>query len=376
MSMVKLPGLKTIIESLSQERSLPQQAVQNALKEALKSGYERYRRTQIRENANFADDYFDNFNVQLDLAAEGYRILAAKTVVEEVVEADKEVALKSLSKIAVRAKIGDTIMVDVTPSQGDFGRLAALQTKQVLTQKLQEQQLKIVQDVFQPLRGTVLDAKVHRIDRKAAIFALNAGPENPDVYAELPNYEKLHQDNYVLGATMKVYLKKVYDTPRQGPPLRVSRATTGLVSGMLTDLVSEIQQQIIEISNIVRDSTPATPEIVSRTKIAVNTQQPDIDPVSICLGENSANIAAISKELGGEKIEVLRWSEDPITYIKNALMPATVQEVVILDTEKQHAQVTVSPDQLSVALGPDEQNLKLASRLTGWKIDLISGEST
>ncbi|MCT7950417.1 transcription termination/antitermination protein NusA [Ancylothrix sp. C2] len=374
MSMVKLPGLKTIIESLSRERSLPESAVQNALKEALKSGYERYRRTQVTENPNFTEDYFDNFNVQLDLVGEGYRILATKTVVEEVVEPDKEVALKTLSKIAIRAKIGDTIMVDVTPLQGDFGRLAALQTKQVLTQKLQEQQLKIVQELFQPLRGTVLDGKVHRIDRKAAIFALNAGVGNPEVYAELPNYEKLHQDNYVMGATMKVYLKKVYDTPRQGPPLRVSRATTGLVSGMLTSLVPEIQQQIIEITNIVRDSTPAKPEIPSRTKIAVNTQQDDIDPVSICEGENSGNIAVISKELGGEKIEILLWSEDPCVYIKNALMPATVQEVIILDAEKQQAQVTLTPDQLPLALGLDEQNVKLASRLTGWRIDLITGE--
>lgn len=373
MSMVKLPGLKTIIESLSQERSLPESAVQNALKEALKSGYERYRRTQGRENTNFTEDYFDTFKVQLDLVGEGYRILAAKTVVEEVTEADKEVALKALSKIAVKAKLGDTIWVDVTPSQGDFGRLAALQTKQVLTQKLQEQQLKIVQEIFQPLRGTVQDARVHRIDRKSAIFALNAGQGNPEVYAELPNYEKLHQDNYVLGGTMKVYLKKVYETPRQGPPLRVSRATTGLVAGMLTNLVPEIQQQTIEITNIVRDSTPANPDIISHTKIAVNTELSDIDPVSICLGENSVNIGIISQELGGEKIDILRWSEDPSVYIKNALMPATVQEVIILDIEKQHAQVTVSVDQLSLALGPEEQNIKLASRLTGWKIDLITG---
>lgn len=155
----------------------------------------------------------------------------------------------------------------------------------------------------------------------------------------------------------------------------MSRATTGLVAGILTGLVPKIQQEIVQIKGIVRDSTPTCPSALSRSKIAVDSQQAEIDPVAVCTGENGCLIQALSKELQGEKVEIIRWSEDPVIFIGNALMPAQVKQVEILDAETIHARVTVTPDQLALALGPEEQNVKLASRLTGWKIDITTTSS-
>lgn len=368
MSMVSLPGLKAIIDVMSRERNLPKQAVQNALTEALLKGYERYRRMQSLEGSNFPEDYFNNFKVELDLEAEGFRVLATKTVVEAASQPDQEVAFNT--KPAAAAGLGDTVVVDVTPDQGEFGRLAALQTKQVLTQKLQEQQCQLIKEQFLELRGTVVQARVIRIERKATIVGVSSGAGKPEVEAELPNYEKLLQDNYSTDAKLKVYLKKVYETPRQGPQLRVSRATTGLVAGILSGIVPEIQQEIIQIIGVVRDATPASPFVVSRSKIAVDTQQPDLDPVAVCVGENGARLQAVMHELRGEKVDIIRWSDDPATYIARALCPAKVEKVLLVDPETLVAEVFLPADQLPLALGPDEQNLRLAARLTGWQIEL------
>lgn len=367
--MVSLPGLKTIIDSMSRERKLPKQAVQNALTEALLKGYERYRRQQTPNHLELPEDYFNHYKVELDLETEGFRVFATKTVVETVNDPEHEITPAMLSNS--RAKLGETVVVDVTPDQKEFGRVAALQTKQVLTQKLQEHRCQFIKDHFQELRGTVLPARVVRQERKATIVAIKLETEDMEIEAELPNYERMHADQFPVNSHIKVYLKKVYDTPRHGPQLRVSRATTGLVAGMLTNLVPEIQQEIVEIKAIVRDSTPLNPAVVSRSKIAVATQESELDPVAVCWGENGSHLEQIAQELHGEMVDILPWSEDPVVLITNALKPAMVEAVKLLEAEEPTAQVIVPADQMPIALGPDEQNLRLASRLTGWKIELV-----
>ena len=374
MSMVSLPGLRAIIDSMSRERNLPQSIVQDALREALLKGYERYRRLQSLNDPHFKEDYFHNFLVELDLEAEGFRVLATKTVVEKVTNPDSEVALKGVPVHLAQAQLGDSVVVDVTPEQGEFGRLAALQTKQVLTQKLQEEQCRLIKEQFQELRGTVLPARVVRLDRKGIVMGISSGLGEPEVEAELPNYEKLHQDNYQVDAVFKVYLKKVYETPRSGPQLRVSRATTGLVVGILTGAVPEIQQEIVQIVSVVRDSVPSFETVASRSKIAVDSQHPDLDPVAACMGERGERLQAVVSELRGEKIELVRWSDDPATFIASALTPAKVKEVRILDPSECLAEAIVPADQLALALGPEEQNVKLAARLTGWTIEVKTAD--
>ena len=370
MSMVSLPGLRSLLDTMSQQRSLPPLAVQAALKAALLKGYERYRRTQVRNDEDFPEDYFENFAVKLDLKAEGFRVTATKTVVETVEDSDREIPLDLAIKKGAKVKVGDRVIVDVTPNQGDFGRLAALQTKTVLTQKLQEQQCKYIQETFADRKGTVLVGKVLKSDARGVVLGVSGGAGHPLVEAELPKYEKLPNDDYQEGAQLKVYLKKVFDRPSSKPMLRVSRATSYLVSGLLSDRVPEIRQGLVEVKGVARDSIPTKPDIDPRTKIAVHALDPEVDAVAACIGKLGEHLQAIAQEIPGEKIEVIPWSEDPATYIANALAPAQIEGAIALDVENQSAEVFVPPDQLAVALGPEDQNLQLASRLTEWKITL------
>lgn len=370
MSMVSLPGLKVLIETLSKEKNLPQQIVQGVLQEALLTGYERYRRDKSLDAPNLPEDYFNNFQVQLDLKGEGFRILANKTVVETVTEPDHEVSLKKVLNTAKPVSLGARVIVDVTPQQGEFGRRVASQTKQVLTQKLQEQQCKFVQELFGDLKRSVISARVLRSERRGIIFGVSNGKDAMEFEAELPNYERLPQDEYIPDAKFQVYLKKIADTPRPGSLLRVSRASSHLVSGLLTNTVPAIQQGIIQIMGTVRDAIPNVVGVCPRSKIAVTTQEEGLDPVAICIGEGGVYLQAVINELRGEKIEIIPWSEDVSIYITNALIPAVVDKVVIVDAEQHIAQVFVPDAQLALAMGEDNQNLRLASRLTGWTLEI------
>lgn len=186
MSMVTLPGLKDLIEKISLERNLPRLAVQSSIREALLKGYERYRRAQNLERRQFDENYFDNFEVELDIDGEGFRVLSTKTIVEEVTNGDHQISLDEVQQVAPEAQSGDSVVLDVTPDQGEFGRMAAMQTKQVLAQKLRDQQRQMVQEEFQDLEGTVLQARVLRFERQSVILAVSSSFGQPEVEAELP----------------------------------------------------------------------------------------------------------------------------------------------------------------------------------------------
>jgi len=370
MSMVDLPGLREMIEGISRERNLPKVAVQAALREALLKGYERYRRTQRMDAGSFDEDYFANFEVELDVEEEGFRVLATKTIVEDVDNLDHQIALQEVREVVAEAQPGDTVVLDVTPDQGDFGRMAAIQTKQVLAQKLRDQQRKLVQEEFQDLEGTVLQARVLRFERQSVIMAVSSGFGQPEVEAELPKREQLPNDNYRANATFKVYLKKVSEGSHRGPQLLVSRADAGLVVYLFANEVPEIEDEIVRIVAVAREANPPSRSVGPRTKIAVDTLERDVDPVGACIGARGSRIQVVVNELRGEKIDVIRWSPDPATYIANALSPARVDEVRLMDTEGRQAHVLVAEDQLSLAIGKEGQNVRLAARLTGWKIDI------
>ncbi len=370
MSMVALPGLREMIEGISRERNLPKVAVQAALREALVKGYERYRRTQRLDGSNFDEDYFDNFEVELDIEEEGFRVLAAKTIVEEVENPDHQIALQEVLEVAAEAQTGDTVVLDVTPEQGDFGRMAAIQTKQVLAQKLRDQQRKLVQEEFQDLEDTVLQARVLRFERQSVIMAVLSGFGQVEVEAELPKREQLPNDNYRANATFKVYLKRVSEGSHRGPQLMVSRSDAGLVVYLFANEVPEIEDEIVRIVAVAREANPPSRSVGPRTKIAVDTLERDVDPVGACIGARGSRIQVVVNELRGEKIDVIRWSPDPSTYIANALSPARVDEVRLMDPEGRQTHVLVAEDQLSLAIGKEGQNVRLAARLTGWKIDI------
>jgi N utilization substance protein A len=368
--MVSLPGLKELIESISRERNLPRLAVQSAIREALLKGYERYRRAQNLERKQFDEDYFDNFEVELDIDDEGFRVLSTKTIVEEVSNTDHQISLDEVQQVAPEAQLGDSVVLDVTPDQGEFGRMAAMQTKQVLAQKLRDQQRQMVQEEFQDLEGTVLQARVLRFERQSVILAVSSSFGQPEVEAELPKREQLPNDNYRANATFKVYLKKVSQGQQRGPQLLVSRADAGLVVYLFANEVPEIEDEVVRIVAVAREANPPSRYVGPRTKIAVDTLDRDVDPVGACIGARGSRIQVVVNELRGEKIDVIRWSPDPATYIANALSPARVDEVRLMDPETRQTHVLVAEDQLSLAIGKEGQNVRLAARLTGWKIDI------
>ncbi|MEA5582483.1 transcription termination factor NusA [Nodularia harveyana UHCC-0300] len=370
MSMVSLPGLKELIESISRERNLPRLAVQSAIREALLKGYERYRRAQNLEKRQFDEEYFDNFEVELDIEGEGFRVLSTKSIVEGVDNSDHQISLEEVQQVAPEAQLGDSVVLDVTPDQGEFGRMAAMQTKQVLAQKLRDQQRQMVQEEFQDLEGTVLQARVLRFERQSVILAVASSFGQPEVEAELPKREQLPNDNYRANATFKVYLKKVSQGQQRGPQLLVSRADAGLVVYLFANEVPEIEDEVVRIVAVAREANPPSRYVGPRTKIAVDTLDRDVDPVGACIGARGSRIQVVVNELRGEKIDVIRWSPDPSTYIANALSPARVDEVRLMDPESRQTHVLVAEDQLSLAIGKEGQNVRLAARLTGWKIDI------
>jgi len=359
-----------MINSISQERNLPKQAVEEALREALLKGYERYRRT-IEIQTQFSDDYFDNFDVELDVDEEGFRVLAKNLmIVEKVSNQDHQIALKDVREVAPEAQLGDTVTLDVTPDQGEFGRMAAIQTKQVLAQKLRDKQRKLIQEEFKELEGTVLQAKVLRFERQSVIMEVASGFGRMAVEAELPKREQLPNDNYRANATFRVYLKKVCQGSQRGPQLLVSRADAGLVVYLFANEVPEIEDEVVRIVAVAREANPPSRHVGPRTKIAVDTLDRDVDPVGACIGARGSRIQVVVNELRGEKIDVIRWSPDPATYIANALSPARVDEVRLVNPEERRAHILVPEDQLSLAIGKEGQNVRLAARLTGWKIDI------
>jgi N utilization substance protein A len=371
MSLLNLPGLGQMVEVISKERNLPKHAVQNALREALLKGYERFRKTYRSDGINFEEEHFNNFDVELDLEGEGFRVLATKTIVDEVGDADHEIGLFEVREVAPEAQAGGTVVVDVTPEQGDFGRMAAIQTKQVLAQKLRDQQRKIIQEEFQDIEGTVLQGRVLRFETTSVIVSVSSGFGQPEAESELPKREQLAGERpYRPNMTLKVYLKKVFEGSRRGPQLLVSRADAGLVVYLFANEVPEIEEEIVRIVAVAREANPPSPAVGPRTKIAVDTLERDVDPVGACIGARGARIQAVVAELRGEKIDVIRWSPDPSTYIANSLSPARIHEVRLINANERIAHVIVPEDQLSLAIGKEGQNVRLAARLTGWKIDI------
>jgi transcription termination/antitermination protein NusA len=379
---VRIPQLRNMIEEISKDRNLPASAVQSALREALLKGYERYRRSQNLDRMEFEEDHFDNFDVFLDLEEEDFKVIAVKTIVEEVNDEDREISIDDIRDSLeqdptedpgtenLQDLIGRSVTLDVTPEHEDFGRMAAIQAKQVLAQKLRDQQRKIIQEEFEQFEGTALMGKVLRFERQSVILSVNSSFGQPDVEAELPQKEQLPNDNYRIGRTFKVFLKKVREGSQRGPQLLVSRGAAGLVVELFANEVPEIEEELVRIVAVAREASPPSRHVGPRTKIAVDTLEGDVDPVGACIGARGSRIQVVVNELQGEKIDVIRWSPDPSTYISNALSPARIEEVRLVNPEGRQAHVLVPEDQLSLAIGKEGQNVRLAARLTGWKIDI------
>lgn len=335
------------VEVLVKAKKVPESVVFNALESVLLTAYKR----ETGSNANTS--------VSIDRTTGDYHIYAEKNVVETV-DPDAENAASQISvadakKINPVYEAGDILQVEVTPK--NFGRMAAQTAKQVMIQKLREAERGVIYDEFSGREGDVITGTV-KWSESRTIFVDLGRVEGILPFTEQAEGEVFHPDDKI-----KCYVKEVRKTTK-GPEIILSRTHPGLLKRLFELEVPEIYSGTVEIKSVVREAG-------SRSKIAVYAMDPTVDPVGACVGPKGQRVQNIVNELHGEKIDIVRWDEDPAIYIANALSPAKVVSVSVAEEEKASL-VIVEDYQLSLAIGKAGQNARLAAKLTGWKIDIKS----
>ncbi len=330
------------------ERNLPKEVVLDALQTALVSAY--------RRNMNVSSA--QNVTAKIDGNTGQAKIFCEKEVVEAAQDERTEVSLDQACKIVPEAKIGDMVMIECTPE--DFGRIAAQTAKQVILQRIREAERDALYNNFSEREGEIINGTVQSVTAQGA--TLNLGRTE----ALLPKNQQVPGERYSVHQRLRAYVLEVRKTPR-GPQIIVSRNHKNMLRRLLELEVPEIYNGTVEIKSIAREAG-------ARSKVAVVAKQPGIDPVGSCVGMKGVRIQSIVNELGGEKIDVIEWNPDTSVYIQKALSPARVLAVFPDDDslEGKTALVVVPDDQLSLAIGREGQNARLAAKLTGWKIDIKS----
>jgi N utilization substance protein A len=338
--------LLTAVSQLSSEKGVSKELVLDALEAALVSAYKR--------NFNAPEEAL---TAEIDQNSSDVRIFHHPTVVESEPEGPDQITLQAARDIDPSAQPGDTLNIEVTPPNFNLGRIAAQTAKQVVVQKLREAERKMVYDEFAEREGEIVHGIVQRIEQGNVLVELGRAE------ALMPRSEQVPTERYYPQQRLRVYVSEVNDTHR-GPQIIVSRAHRFMLRRLFEQEVPEIYNGTVEINAIAREAG-------ARSKVAVAARQPGIDAVGSCVGMRGARIQNIVNELGGEKIDVVEWSEDPARYVANALSPAQVTEVLTNEEEKT-ATVIVPERQLSLAIGKEGQNARLAAKLTGWRIDIKS----
>ncbi len=297
----------------------------------------------------------DNIKVNIDPETCEFHVLAEKTIVEKVEDDVTEISLANARMIDSEYNLGDVVNAEVKSKE--FGRIATQNAKNVILQKIREEERKAIYSEYYSMEKDVVTGIVQRYVGKN--ISINLGKAD----AILTENEQVKGEVFKPTERIKVYILEVKSTPK-GPKIMVSRTHPELVKRLFEAEVTEVKDGIVEIKSIAREAG-------SRTKIAVYSNDPDVDPVGACVGMNGARVNAIVSELRGEKIDIINWNENPAMLIENALSPAKVISV-IADGEEKSAKVVVPDYQLSLAIGKEGQNARLAARLTGFKIDIKS----
>ena len=301
----------------------------------------------------------ENVEAYLDEQSGEIGIFKGKTVVDSVEDPDNEISLAEAKEIDESVELGDEVKLEVTPDQ--FGRIAAQAANQVLTQRIREAERNLVLNEFLEKKGTLITGIIQKVDDRRNVI-VNIGKTD----AVMPRKEQIPGEYYKPGNRIRVFVLNVKETTRL-PQVIVSHGHAEIVRELFELEVPEIEDGIVEIKSISREAG-------YRTKIAVWSNDPEVDSVGACIGPRGSRIQTIVSELKNEKIDIVRYSEDPVEYIVNALSPARVVSVDIMaDDEYNHEALVVVPDdQLSLAIGREGQNVRLAHKLTGWKIDIKS----
>ncbi len=337
-----------VCEELEQTKGISKEVIISSVCDAMVTAYKKHIKAK------------EATNVEAILVEESCEIgvFRNKVVVENVEDPDTEISLEDAKEFGDDVELEDEVKIDVTPE--DFGRIAAQSAKQVLTQRIREAERKMVLDEFMEKKGTLITGTIQRVEGRNVIVSIGNSE------AVMPQKEQIPGEYYKPGTRIRVFVLNVKDTPRQ-LQLIVSHAHAEIVRELFELEVPEIEDGIVEIKSIAREAG-------FRTKIAVASNDPEVDCVGACIGPRGSRIQTIIGELKNEKIDIVRYSDDPVEYIVNTLSPARVVSVDILadDEYSKEALVIVPDDQLSLAIGRGGQNVRLAHKLTGWKIDIKS----
>lgn len=337
--------LITAITGVCDEKNINPEVIFDALEAALAAAY--------RKNFNS----YENVSVSINRETGQVAVMAQKQVVEEVYDDQEEISLEEAREVSAGYSYGDVVNVEVTPK--DFGRIAAMTAKQVVTQRIREAERGIIYSEYNGKKDDIVSGTVSRMERGGVYIDLG------DTEVLLSDKEKPKNEHYEIGQRIKCYISSVKSDARSTQVI-ISRTHPGLVRRLFELEVPEISDGIVVIKGISREAG-------SRTKIAVYSEDPMVDPQGACIGPKGTRVQNIGDELRNEKIDIVKWSEDPKEFIAASLSPSQVLSVET-DEATKSARVVVPMQQLSLAIGKSGQNVRLAAKLTGWKIDISAQE--
>ena len=336
--------LTRVIDSVGKDKGIDRERIISAVEEAVLSAAEKLLKSKNQDKE--LDVYYNPEEGEVEL-------FEYKEVVETVTDPEIEISLAEATELDPETELGDMIGVKISP---EYTRIAIHNAKQKVLQKLKEAEGKVIYEEFIGRKGTIIGGIVRRVDRRHIIVDLGR------VEAVLPPEQQVPREYYKMKERIRAVLLDIKESPRGEPRLILSRAHVSFVTRLFEAEVPEISESIVEIKAISRDPG-------GRTKIAVASKDSDVDAVGACVGMRGSRVQSIIQELRGEKVDIVPWSEDPARYVCNALSPAVVNKVVI-DENSRSMEVIVDDDQLSLAIGRKGQNVRLASQLTEWKIDI------
>ena len=343
MKTVDYKELIMAMDELEKERGIKKDYLIESLETALLMAYKK----------NF--DSRENAKVTINSETGEVHLYTVKTVVENIEDPDLEITIKDASKIDKKLAVGDEAYIEIIPK--DFGRIAAQTGKQVMVQKIREAERNMTYTEYSDKKGQIVSGIVQKVENGLVIIDLGK------LEGFMPEKEQIPTEKYFVNQNLKGYVMNVEKGAKGNPQVVFSRSHPDFVKRLFEFEIPEIYEKLIEVKSVSRDAG-------SRSKVAVYSSNPNIDPVGSCVGQKGVRIQNIINELNGEKIDVIEWNEDPSIYIASALLPAKVLAVDI--KEERFAQVIVPDDQLSLAIGKSGQNARLAARLTNWKIDIKS----
>lgn len=368
--MLDLKTMRSALEQLEQERKIPREKIIDAIEQALAAAYKKDygKKGQIvRAKIDIDSGAMEFYQIKIVVDDSLVRMIAEDEEIEEEIDEDDErvrfneehhIWIEDAKKIKSDVKPGDELVFPLE-DKGDYGRIAAQTAKQVIIQKIREAERGVIVEEYGAREGEIINGFVSKIERGVVYIDFNRASG-----IILPE-EQIPGEFYDRGDRIKAYLYQVEETPR-GVNLKLSRTHPGFVEGLFAMEAPEIASGIVEIKSIAREAG-------SRSKIAVFSNDEHIDPVGSCVGQKGVRVTTVMGELNGEKIDIIPWSPDPATYIASAISPATITDIKIDDDENK-ATLEVSPDQLSLAIGKGGQNVRLAAKLTGWRIDIKGAE--